>query len=107
MKKRYVKPELMAEDFSVSEMVAANCGIAAGDEWGPNSSKGNAYAIFSDLYEGEKDVDGNPLNGYEFCFTKAYADQSGTDYICSYIPAQKFGNGFWDCTDDSTLIQNS
>lgn len=121
MKKIYIEPELRAEDFTVSEMIAANCEIVESDitvvqymsHTGCKADYGDwevtdAYARFSDMYDGSKDLDFNGTN--DFCFTKAYANKSPGENICSFQPFEEgifFGHGVWDCSGDSSLVQNS
>ncbi len=121
MRKQYIEPELLVEDFTVSEMIAANCELLVNeltvvqqmshtgcegyyDDWQVT----DAYAKLSDYYDGEKDVDGNGTP--DACFTSAYADRSPGSDICSFVPYEhgiNFGGSVWDCTGDSSLIQNS
>ena len=121
MKKKYVEPVLLAEDFTVSEMVAANCELQESDitvvqQMSHTGCAGyyedwrvtDAYGKFSDLYDGDKDVDGNGTP--DACFTAAYAGISPGSDICSFRPFDQginFGLGIWDCSGDSSLVQNS
>ena len=126
MKKKYVSPMMAVEDFTMSEMVAKNCQLvpseltivqqanlhepcATGAEMSPED--GTAYSLFSDLYEGGHDFDGNG-HTMEYCFTDGYNQHSNKNpNVCSYDPVKNginFGhNSGYDCSNDSTLIQNS
>lgn len=114
MKKTYMEPQMIVEDFTVSEMIAKSCRAPSGEigliqqmtqfqptcpsgaEPGWSKEMGTAYADLCDLYEGMYDVDHNPntgtgttgsapYRGGEHCFTEAYYKHSGSfDAICSF-----------------------
>lgn len=123
MKKEFKEPVLLVEDFTMSEMVARNCGITpghitvvqqmshkgcyTGDEDKFTYEQQQIYSnSISELYEGRYDLDNNALTT-ENCFTKAYYEASGqTKGVCSTQPTQLFGHGI-ECTEDTTLLQNS
>lgn len=121
VKRKYVEPVLLAEDFTVSEMVAANCELQESDitvvqQMSHTGCAGTyddtwldvAYGRFSDLYEGNRDVDGNGT--LDACFTAAYAGISPGSDVCSFRPFDQgiyFGLGIWSCSGDSSLVQNS
>lgn len=136
MKKTYIEPMMIVEDFTVSEMVAKNCGLIENElkitvQWsvqGPNPCDGNflpdaekdqAYNAFSVLFDEDFDLgvdqngDGDKYN--DTCFTQAIIertkDKSHINHdICKYIPTETFNSTVahqFSCSDDSMLIQNS
>ena len=136
MKKKYVEPVMVVEDFTVSEMVAKNCGLIENElkitvQWSvqgdnpcdgnflPDAKKDQAYNAFSVLFDEDFDLgadqngDGNLYN--DTCFTKAIIQRtqniSHIDHdICKYIPTETFNStvaGKFDCSSDSQLLQNS
>ena len=140
MKKKYVEPVMVVEDFTVSEMVAANCkytpeniGLvqqmskfqpACGSGYYPDDpQKGQDYMMFSELFNAEYDLDGNPMNGPENVFTSAFHEwandpkntsEGNVASNCSFDPFEKgitFGhNTAYVCLDDDAdaeLLQNS
>lgn len=128
MKKTYMEPQMIVEDFTVSEMIAADCvlperelliveqmshkGCDDGTEpkywvdgkvWGQHNGKGTAYAYFSDIFGGSKDVTGDGVN--DFVFTTSYQGPG----VCEYDPiakGQTFGYGY-TCNDDVSALQKS
>ena len=121
MKKAYIEPVMIVEDFTVSEMVAANCGIIVNklnvvtytnnsmpcdngteDYWSqqlPGAPKGvtrgTVYANFTDLYDGTTDfIADNNSSDVDYLFTKAYHIKSeNSAEICSTDPLE-FGVTF-------------
>ena len=119
---------MVVEDFTVSEMVAANCDVTETDialvqqmscyvgtePVFDTYEKKQAYVLFSDLYIGEKydfSGDGKVIDAEDNCFTQAYHDASAGANICVNWPYEKdvtFGHGTpFTCTGDSSLVQNS
>lgn len=117
MKKKYVEPVMVVEDFTVSEMVAKNCGLIESElnittQWSsPEQSanpchggfsdpkKDQAYNAFSVLFDEDFDLgvdqnnDGDKYN--DTCFTQAIIDRTKnashiTHDICKYIPTETF-----------------
>ena len=131
MKKKYIEPQMIVEDFTVSEMVAADCVIPEaelkvvsqmshngcddgtepkywvnGEVWGKRNGKGDVYANFSDIYN---DYDLNPNNGLDPAFTRVYANKSPGSGVCSFVPSEHgvtFGFGM-TCNDDVSALQKS
>lgn len=131
MKKTYMEPVMIVEDFTVSEMIAADCAIPEAElkvvsqmshvgcddgtepkYWvdgivgGKANGKGTAYAFFSDRFREGTDLN---HNGYgdvgEETFTAAYRSPG----VCTYDPMEHgitFGYGYV-CNDDVSALQKS
>ena len=134
MKKKYMEPQMIVEDFSVSEMIAADCvipeselkvvsqmshdaggGCDSGREpkyWvngivdGKHNGKGTVYAFFSDRYDNGTDLNHNgSFEAGEETFTAAYRSPG----VCTYDPMEHgitFGYGY-ACNDDVSALQKS
>ena len=131
MKKTYMEPVMIVEDFSVSEMIAADCAIPEAElkvvsqmshvgcdngrepkYWvdgivdGKHNGKGTAYAFFSDRFLEGTDLNGNGYGDVgEETFTAAYRSPG----VCTYDPMEHgitFGFGY-TCNDDVSALQKS
>lgn len=131
MKKEYIEPTIVVEDFAVSEMIAADCAIPEkellvveqmshkgcdngrepkywvdGKVDGKHNGKGTAYAFFSDRFREGTDLNGNGYGDVgEETFTAAYRSPG----VCAYDPTEHgvtFGYGYV-CNDDVSALQKS
>ena len=126
MKKTYMEPQMIVEDFTVSEMIAANCNVTEHDitlvqQMGcyagtepvfDTYEKKQAYVLFSDLYEGKINYNGDEwITPDDSCFTQEYRNKSGGGTICCFDPYgtdSTFGhNSGFECNEDSSILQNS
>ena len=126
MKKKYVEPVMIVEDFTVSEMVAANCDVTETDialvqQMGCYAGtepvfrtyeEKQAYVLFSDLYEGKINYNGDKwITPDDSCFTAEYRNKSDGGTICCFDPYGEnttFGhNSGFECSSDSSVLQNS
>lgn len=136
MKKQYVEPKMIVEDFAVSEMVAANCTVTPVDitvvsemSSATPPCKGlqeyvgtpqyDVYFMLDDAYHGEFDADRDghhqskdgTYDKDDVVFTSAYREASKNSDICLTDPFEKgftFVENFMDgCkSSDSPLINS-
>lgn len=132
MKKKYIEPIMVVEDFTVSEMIAATCqaDVTLVNFSSQMSEPGNPFtctmpdwtekeawevqSLVNNMYEspGIGDRDGNGL--VDTFFTNAYHSHSSNSEICTFDPiaaghnfdVAETGSSFI-CSSDSTVLVNS
>lgn len=133
MKKKYIEPMMIVEDFTVSEMVAKNCKVIENDlkivtqlsgSNGPcdgyleDPEKQQYYPLFSDLFGSDLDPNSDDsdtkdgITGNDFYFSPSVMDNykgHGSTDMCTIMTDALFNADFqgFTCTSDTTLLQNS
>lgn len=137
MKKKYMEPQMVVENFRVDEMIAANCilmesdvlivqqvtdhwnyGKACASDAHFTGAKAEAYTKLGNLFDDGFDHDGKPETTNQYPFTSDYHEYSQTAHIqsqsiCNVDPfdadsSVTFGMGTgFECSADSSVIINS
>lgn len=136
MKKKYVEPQMIVEDFKISEMVARNCTLTPEDvnvvsqmstatppckglQEFIGTDKYDIYFQLDNAYDGEFDLDADGHGTFfdgtydadDYAFTDAYKKASNKSTICNTDPFEHGGFSetfpIGSCVGDDRPLMNS